>query len=277
MSPIISIVIPVYNKSEYLVQTIESILKSDYSHFEIVVVDDGSKDDLEPVISELLKKDKRIIFHRQENAGVCVARNRGIAMARGKFILPLDADDLIGKQYLSKAVKILEDRPEVSLVYPKARFKQVNQMAKVSVIVPVYNTALYLDKCLSSLLNQSFTDIEVIVVNDGSTDNSQEIIDHYGNLDGRIRVYKKENGGLSDSRNYGLGQIQGDYIAFVDSDDWIDVDMIEKMHNLATHSLADIVICDLERVNEKGEHLDVLSQSPQLPEVIDLEKDFSIF
>jgi len=118
-------------------------------------------------------------------------------------------------------------------------------MPKVSVIVPVYNTENYIKKCLASLVNQTLEDIQIIVVNDGSTDNSEKIINEFlEKYPSKIKYYKKENGGLSDARNYGLNYADGDYIGFVDSDDYIDYSMYEKMYDLAKKENSDIVECD---------------------------------
>lgn len=117
-------------------------------------------------------------------------------------------------------------------------------MVKVSIIVPVYNVYPYLDKCLDSLVNQTLGDIEIIVVNDGTKDQSQEIIDRYAKKDKRIVALKKKNGGLSDARNYGLKYAKGEYISFIDSDDYVDVTMIEKMYQKAKSENFDLVECD---------------------------------
>lgn len=119
-------------------------------------------------------------------------------------------------------------------------------MVKVSVIVPVYNVEEYLSKCLESLVNQTLEDIEIIVVNDGTKDNSQKIIDKYSKkYPNKIKSFIKENGGLSSARNYGLKYATGEYIGFVDSDDWVELDMYEKMYNKAVENNFDIVVCDL--------------------------------
>ena len=117
-------------------------------------------------------------------------------------------------------------------------------MTKVSVIVPVYNVEEYIAKCLDSLVKQTLKDIEIIVVNDGSPDNSQEIIDKYVKKYKNVKSYIKKNGGLSDARNYGLKYAKGKYIAFVDSDDYVDKTMMEKMYNTAIDNDLDIVVCD---------------------------------
>ncbi|MBF0597461.1 glycosyltransferase family 2 protein [Faecalibacter rhinopitheci] len=153
----------------------------------------------------------------------------------------------------------------------------MNSSPKISVIVPVYNTALYLPKCLDSILNQTFGDFELLVVNDGSKDNSQQIIDQYVEKDKRIVSIIKENGGLSDARNVGIDQAKGEYIAFIDSDDYIDSKMFEKMMDLAQKHQSEIVFCDLVKVDENGKEFRDLRQSPQLPEKIILNDDLTIF
>ena len=120
--------------------------------------------------------------------------------------------------------------------------------AKLSVIVPVYNVEKYLEKCLNSIVNQTLSDIEIIIVNDGTKDNSQKIIDKYKKNYKNIKSYIKENGGLSSARNYGLKHASGSYIAFLDSDDYIDSDMYLNMYNKAISGDFDVVVCDLKYV-----------------------------
>ena len=118
-------------------------------------------------------------------------------------------------------------------------------MPKVSIVVPVYNVEKYIRKCMDSLVNQSLQDIEIIAVNDGSTDNSISILNEYKeNFSNIIKVYSKTNGGLSDARNYGMKHATGEYIAFVDSDDYVERDMYEKMYNKAKEEDSDMVECD---------------------------------
>ena len=126
-------------------------------------------------------------------------------------------------------------------------------MIKVSVIVPVYNVEDYLAKCLDSLVHQTLKDIEIIVVNDGSPDNSQKIIDKYQKkYSTKIKSFSKPNGGLSSARNYGLKYAKGKYISFVDSDDWLTKDALEKMYNKAVENDSDIVICDMANAYNNG-------------------------
>ena len=117
---------------------------------------------------------------------------------------------------------------------------------KVSVIVPVYNVEKYLDKCLDSLACQTLKDMEVIIVNDGSPDNSEDIIKKYTKKYKNFKYYKKENGGLSSARNYGIKYASGDYIAFLDSDDYVKSDMYEKMYEKAINGNYDLVVCDID-------------------------------
>lgn len=118
-------------------------------------------------------------------------------------------------------------------------------MIKVSIIVPVYNTYNYLDKCLESLVNQTLSDIEIIVVNDGSPDNSETLIKEYVKKYSNIKYYKKKNGGLSSARNFGIKHATGEYIGFVDSDDYVDVTMYEKLYNQSVSTNSDVVCCQL--------------------------------
>lgn len=112
---------------------------------------------------------------------------------------------------------------------------------KLSVIVPVYNVEQYLSRCVDSILGQSFSDLEVILVNDGSRDGSGGICDSYARRDPRVRVIHKENGGLSSARNAGIDAAEGEYLAFVDSDDWIEQDCYETMLALTEKYGADLV------------------------------------
>lgn len=119
---------------------------------------------------------------------------------------------------------------------------------KVSVIVPVYKVEQYLDRCMRSLLAQTMPDIEIILVDDGSPDRSGQMCDEYARQDPRIRVIHKENGGLGFARNSGLDIAEGEYIAFLDSDDYIAADMYEKMYTAAKEYNADVVLAGINTV-----------------------------
>ena len=114
----------------------------------------------------------------------------------------------------------------------------------LSIIVPIYNVEQYVDRCIQSILNQTYQNLEIILVDDGATDCSGAIADSYAAKDKRIKVFHKENGGLSDARNYGLEHVTGDYILFIDSDDFIVNIMCERLITVASSNNADIVSCN---------------------------------
>lgn len=126
-------------------------------------------------------------------------------------------------------------------------------MSKVSIIVPVYNTSNKLRKCLNSLVNQSIKDIEIIIINDGSTDDSEKIINEYKEKYGElIKYYCKQNEGVAKARNLGIENANSDYILFVDSDDYIDLNLIETLLPYINEKI-DLIKFKLQRVNENGE------------------------
>lgn len=126
-------------------------------------------------------------------------------------------------------------------------------MPAVSIIVPVYKVEPYLQRCVDSLRNQTLQDIEIILVDDGSPDNCPQICDAFAEIDSRIRVIHKQNGGLSSARNAGLRVAQGQYIGFVDSDDMADPDMYRSMLEIAVREQVDFVMSDYLRIPESGE------------------------
>jgi len=130
----------------------------------------------------------------------------------------------------------------------------------VSIIVPIYKVEPYLRRCLDSIVNQTYTNLEIILVDDGSPDGCPQICDEYAARDERIVVIHKENGGLSDARNAGLDICKGEYISFVDSDDWVNEKYIEKILSIAQKNLSDITIC--ENIRTDG-IIPVFTQAPQ--------------
>jgi glycosyltransferase involved in cell wall biosynthesis len=141
---------------------------------------------------------------------------------------------------------------------------------KISIIVPVYNTDKFLYKCIDSILSQTFTDFECILINDGSTDNSAAICDEYSKKDNRIKVIHQKNAGVSAARNAGLDIACGEWIGFVDSDDWCDPEMYEFLLSKALKYQADISICRFRKVKENSilnifsnEDLDIVMNSKE--------------
>lgn len=115
----------------------------------------------------------------------------------------------------------------------------------VSVIIPVYNAEKQLCRCVDSVLAQTYADVELLLIDDGSTDKSGKICDEYAQKDNRVRVFHKENGGVSAARNKGINEAKGDYLSFIDSDDWIVPCMYEKMLQKICENNADVCICDI--------------------------------
>lgn len=138
---------------------------------------------------------------------------------------------------------------------------EMNKMSKLSIIVPVYNVEQYINKCIDSILSQTFTDFELILVDDGSPDKCGKICDEYAYQDKRVRVIHKENGGLSDARNVGIDIAAGEVIGFVDSDDWIEKNMYEEMFNYMKINRLDIVCADTNQV--KGEKIKFKPRYPE--------------
>lgn len=136
-------------------------------------------------------------------------------------------------------------------------------MMKVSVIVPVYNTEKYLRRCLDSLVNQTIEDIEIIVINDCSPDNSKEILKEYKKkYKDKIKVFhNKTNKGIGYNRNYGIKKATGEYIGFVDSDDWVNETMYDKLYKKAKEDSLDLVLCNFHKMLEKENDLEEIASS----------------
>ena len=128
---------------------------------------------------------------------------------------------------------------------------------KLSVIIPCYNVEKYLARCLESIVNQTYRDLEIILVDDGSPDNSGQMCDHWACRDSRIKVVHKKNGGLGFARNSGLEVATGDYVAFVDSDDYVDVSMYEKLLSTARRTGSEIVYCGHKKQQSGGKEITV--------------------
>ena len=122
----------------------------------------------------------------------------------------------------------------------------------ISIIVPIFNVEKYLDRCMDSLLNQTLKDIEIIMVDDGSPDNCPKMCEEYAKKDNRVKVVHKKNGGLGYARNSGLDVAMGEYVAFVDSDDYVDSSMYETLWNEACASSADAVFCGFKTEQRNG-------------------------
>ena len=123
-------------------------------------------------------------------------------------------------------------------------------MTKISIIIPVYNGEKYIEKCLDSIKNQTFKDYEVLIINDGSKDNTKKLIEKYLN-DKRFKLFNRTNHGIGASRNFGLDESSGEYICFIDSDDYVDKKYLEKLYNKILKENLDIVVCNYIELSEE--------------------------
>lgn len=128
----------------------------------------------------------------------------------------------------------------------------------ISVLLPIYNVEKYLEKCMDSLLNQTYKNLEIIMIDDGATDSCPNMCDSYKEMDNRIKVYHKKNGGLSDARNYGIERATGEYITYVDPDDYVDSDYIDYLYKLAVKYDSKMSVCQSKvhynngKIKERG-------------------------
>lgn len=127
-------------------------------------------------------------------------------------------------------------------------------MPAISIIVPIYNMEKLMRRCIDSLLAQTFTDYELLLIDDGSTDGSWAICQEYAGRDSRVKAYHKANGGLSDARNYGLARAQGTYTIFADPDDWVSPEGLDRLYAQAEETQADLTMCDLYREDAYSRH-----------------------
>ena len=146
----------------------------------------------------------------------------------------------------------------------------VDEKDKISVIIPVYNVQAYIERCLNSILAQTYTNFEVICIDDGSTDESGKICDTFEKKDKRVHVCHIENHGVSYARNLGLSMMQGEWFCYVDPDDWIEPNYIERMYCIANEKQCDVVACGIDKtyeyvtgIKEKNEHILMFSSSEE--------------
>lgn len=144
-------------------------------------------------------------------------------------------------------------------------------MPAISIIVPIYNMEHLMRRCIDSLLAQTFTDYELLLIDDGSKDGSWSICQEYARKDARIGIYHKENGGLSDARNYGLSKATGKYTIFADPDDWVSPEGLDCLYATAEREQADMTMCDLYREDEYSRHY--VCQRPQSLQAEDVLKE----
>ena len=158
-------------------------------------------------------------------------------------------------QFLEDADKVREKLELAKQKEYPFLLEQKNDL--ISIIVPIYNVEKYLRMCLDSIENQTYSNIEVLLIDDGSTDDSGKICQEYAARDSRFRYIKKENGGASDARNFGIGRASGEYLSFVDSDDWLAATYVEDLYHVAKRTHADTVVAHYTIYNEEDRHYHV--------------------
>lgn len=150
--------------------------------------------------------------------------------------------------------------------------EETGRPVKISVIVPVYNTVNYLERCVDSIRRQTWRNLEIIIVDDGSTDNSGALAEKIAMVDKRVRVFHKENGGSSSARNLGISQAKGDYIGFVDSDDYIEPEMYERLLAVALSEKLLIVQTSRDEIDEQGNRMEDVCVPPEQAELWECEQ-----
>ena len=143
----------------------------------------------------------------------------------------------------------------------------------ISVVVPVYHVEIYIERCVESLLRQTYSHLEIILVDDGGDDMCPQICDRYAKKDARVKVIHKKNGGLSDARNAGVRAATGKYLAYVDSDDYIRPDTYEKMLDALRREKADIVVCNYEAVTDQGQSITEKNQKMDIADRVYSSKE----
>lgn len=236
--PQVSVIVPVYNQEQYLEECISSIRRQTLAEWECIIVNDGSSDSSGEIARRFSEEDSRIRCFEQENRGVSSARNLGMRHASGRYLCFVDGDDFIDAAFL-KHLLDASDRGASDLTVAGKLFPS----PLISVIVPIYNMEPLLPRCLDSLAAQTLRDLEIICVDDGSTDGSGGIVRKYASGDSRFRLITQENSGRAEARNAGIRAAAAPYLGFADPDDYVEPDMYERLYRLAEESGADMVQC----------------------------------
>ena len=218
-----SIIIAVYNAEKYLVETIESVINQtfDFKNTQIILVDNGSTDKSKDICLDYNKKyPDNITYLYQKKSGKATARNNGLDTATGKYVNFLDSDDKLDLNVLQDVFELFEnanDLIDVAVIpgydpdaedllflnykYNNTGVVDIDCVPKVSIIIPVYNTGNLLYECLNSAVNQTLKEIEIICIDDGSSDNSPEILYEYAKKDSRFKIIHQKNQGAGTARN----------------------------------------------------------------------------
>lgn len=180
----------------------------------------------------------------------------GLSFNMYRYVLKRNLDQLEEHQFLDEASQIrrkleLAEREEYPFLFEESYSDMGGSEELISIIVPIYNVEKYLRMCLDSIEHQTYSNIEVLLINDGSPDSSGEICQEYVARDSRFRYFEKENGGLSDARNYGIERSNGKYLTFIDSDDWVEPTYVEDMYQAALNNNSEIVVSSYSQFDNK--------------------------
>ena len=183
----------------------------------------------------------------------------GLSFNMYRYVLKRNLDQLEEHQFLDEASQIrrkleLAEREEYPFLFDESYSDMGGPKELISIIVPIYNVESYLRMCFDSIEHQTYSNIEVLLINDGSPDSSGEICQEYVARDSRFRYFEKENGGLSDARNYGIERSNGMYLTFVDSDDWVEPTYIDDMYQAALKNDSEIVVSNYTQFDVKENH-----------------------
>ena len=207
----------------------------------------------------------------------------GLSFNMYRYVLKRTLDQLEEHQFLDEASQLrrkleLAEREEYPFLFDESHSDMGGPKELISIIVPIYNSGRYLRQCLDSIINQSYKNFEVLLINDGSVDDSATICKEYVEKDSRIRYFEKENGGVSSARNLGLKNVKGNYITFVDSDDWVDENYLELLYYNIKQKNADIAVATYKVFGEDGVFYIKPPFSKEEDEMLDFEelprKDF---
>ena len=201
----------------------------------------------------------------------------GLSFNMYRYVLKRNLDQLEEHQFLDEASQIrrkleLAEREEYPFLFEESYSDMGGSEELISIIVPIYNSGRYLRQCLDSIINQSYKNFEVLLINDGSVDDSATISKEYVEKDSRIRYFEKENGGVSSARNLGLKNVKGNYITFVDSDDWVDENYLELLYYNIKQKNADIAVASHKIYGEDGVFYLKPPFSKEEDEILDFEK-----
>ena len=217
-----SVIVSAYNCEKTIAKSLDSVKNQTRYDLikEIIIINDGSTDQTGNVIEQYISSnpEMKCIYMRQENHGISHARNQGIMRANGKWIALLDCDDVW-----------MPDKIERQYKHMFGNGLSNNEIT-FDIIVPIYNVENYLEKCLLSLKQQTYAHYRVLMIDDGSTDGSTKIARSFEDCEDNFFYFRKENGGLSDARNFGIDKSMADYILFIDSDDYIEKETLEILN-----------------------------------------------